>query len=494
VSDTPTLLDAEEQRRGAKRKLWAQGLLSWKFKSRPWCKDIYSFIRSNWGVSPFVFVMAHRRSGKSSTGIVVGLEECLRTPNTSVAIVCRSNEQAQGIIDESLLPLLEDCPRQLQPRRIKNDFKYVFDHNGSKIVILPANALGGRKGRGRKFKYILVTEACFIDNLQKLVSSVLGPTIRDVLGEWQGMMVLESTPPEEEDHDSVAMFAAAEVDDRAFFLPLSKNTHASPRFVQACQDDCGGPDTVEYRREYECQFVVDSSTTVVPEFTTERAFGKTDLPGGPLPLVREVPRPPGSDLYASLDPGGRDLSGLLWGYYHFAQNLVVIEDELTLLNMTSDDMAAQVKLKERQLWGAEPDGKLMRVADNSNVILLYDLQRLHKLKFWASAKDNKDAQINQLRIMVRDGLLVIHPRCRLLIKTLRLAKRAKQVSKGFERGEEIGHADLLDALLYLVRNVRRNAPAPAPVVRAAEQHVRDSEPRRSSGALALGRALGRFRR
>jgi hypothetical protein len=386
------------------------------------------------------------------------------------------------------------------PRRIKNDFVYVFDHNNSKIVILPAEGVTPKRMRGRKFRFAVITEAAFIAKLHKTLLSILLPTFRDVTGQTYGTLLIESTPPDETVDRADAehfekMWSEADVDGRAFYLPLSQNKEASPVFVEQCKKDSGGEHTVDYRREYECQFILDSSTTVVPEFTKERAFGAASpAPDAPAPIVREVPRPPGSDLYASLDPGGRDLSGLLWGYYHFEKNLVVIEDELTLLNMTSDDLASKVKEKESRLWGEQPDGKLMRVADNSNVILLYDLLQMHKLKFWATAKDNKDAQINQLRIMVRDGLLVIHPRCKLLIKTLLLAKRAKQVSKGFERGEEIGHADLLDALLYLIRNVRRHAPPPVTNVRAAEQQVRAPEQRRSSGAAALGRALGRSRR
>lgn len=476
----------ERERREAKKRLWAAGVLSWKFRDRPWAKEMYDFARMHWGEQ--IFWLVHRRGAKSSTGLVIGIEECLRSSGTAIAVVCKTKEQAQGIIDESLLPLLGDCPAHLQPRRIKNDFTYVFDHNGSKIVILPTDQANFRKGRGRKFRYILITEAGFINQIDVVVASVLAPTTRDVLGQWQGTIVMESTPPEEEDHPWIGMYAAAELDGRAYCLPLSKNKWASPLFVKQCKEDCGGEDTVIYRREYECQFVHGEGGTVVPEFTADKAFG------GPVPIVRDVPRPPEADRYNSMDTGGRDLTALLWAYYHFEQNLVVIEDELTLLNMTSDDLAIKVKQKGKELWGEHPDGKLMRVADNNNVILLYDLQRLHQLRFWASAKDNKDAQINQLRIMVRDGLLAIHPRCRLLIKTLRLAKRAKQASKGFERGAEIGHADLLDALLYLIRNIRRASIPKASPVRNVEQGMRPPEPKRVASGDALVRALGLRRR
>lgn len=487
-----TIRDQERKKREAKTRLWAAGELSWKFKERPWAKDMYDFARAHWG--QHVYWLVHRRGAKSSTGIVIALEECLRAPNTSVAIVCKTKEQAQDIIDESLIPLLEDCPAALQPRRIKNDYKYVFDHNGSRFVILPTDSKNFRKGRGRKFKYVLVTEAGFIDAIDVVIRSVIAPTTRDVLGRWQGMIVLESTPPEEENHPWIGMYAAAELDGRAYFLPLSKNKWADPLFVKQCQDDCGGADSLTYRREYECEFIFDDTQTVIPEFTAARAFEGDKAKGLP-PIVREIERPPESDRYNSLDPGGRHNSGLLWAYYHFALDSVVVEDELMLPNMTSDDLAIRVKQKEKDLWGEHPEGKLHRVADNNNVILLYDLARLHKLRYLATAKDDKDAQINQVRLMVRDGRLVIHPRCKTLIKTLRLAKR-EPTKRGlsFVEMPEIGHADLLDALIYLVRNVKRHAMPVAPVVPHVVRDIAQAPQPLSQASRSLMSALGLGRR
>ena len=265
--------------------------------------------------------------------------------------------------------------------------------------------------------------------------------------------------------------------------------------MKACITDCGGEESIEYRREYELQFIIDNEQTAVPEFTQERAFNgdpKRELP----PIVREVAAPPESDHYESLDPGGRDLTAALWATYVFEKDLVYIEDEQTWLNMTTDVLARDALAKEVELWGTSPEGRIRRFADNSNTILLYDLFVKHKLNFAVTAKDNKDAQINELRVMIRDGRLAIHPRCKLLIKTLRLAKRARQASRGFERMEEIGHADLLDALLYLIRNVRRREMPKAPQQRAAEAQVRTAPQPALNGDQQLARALGlgRFRR
>lgn len=490
--DAPgTTAELERRRYEARRRLWGRGVLSWKFEDRPWCKDLYDFVRKAWGLAGFLFAMMHRRGGKSTTAIIVGIEECLREANTRVAIVCDTKEQAQAICDESMSELLLDCPKELQPRKIKNDFVYVFDHNKSKIVILPSNGTNWKKFRGRKFRFVIITEACFVGKLDTIVKMML-PTLRDVTGRVSGTMLLESTPPDEAGHPSEDMWAEAQLDGRAFFLPLSANTHAHPNFVALAQKDSGGADSVAYKREYELQFVFEDESTVLPEFSQAAAFDGVD---GKPPIVREVTRPNGSDRYGAMDPGGADLTGNVWGFFHFEKNMLVIEDELALVNMTSDDLAKKVRAKELALWGANPDGRLLRFADNNAKILLYDLLRLHGLRYTATAKDNKDAQINQLRVMLRDGLIVIHPRCKLLIKTMRMAKRHKQVRKGFQHGEEIGHADLLDALLYLVRNVRRHAmPAASPQAPMAVRDVLPAKRQTAQADQGLAQALGLRRR
>jgi hypothetical protein len=98
--------------------------------------------------------------------------------------------------------------------------------------------------------------------------------------------------------------------------------------------------------------------------------------------------------------------------------------------------------------------------DNNNLVLLNDLFRLHGINFIATAKDNKEAQINELRLLIKQNRLIISPKCKTLIFHLKNAKWDKQ-RKQFTRLKDSpdgtlkgGHADLLDALIYLVRNVR----------------------------------------
>ena len=109
-----------------------------------------------------------------------------------------------------------------------------------------------------------------------------------------------------------------------------------------------------------------------------------------------------------------------------------------------------------ELWSTEKP--YLRIADN-NLQTIADINR-HGLTFIPTKKDDKELQVNNLREWIRGYKIFIHPRCRRLISQLGSTVWNKQRTS-YERNSE-GHGDLLDALVYLVRNVRRDRnPFPA---------------------------------
>lgn len=495
-----TAAELQREQHRAKAELWRRGELSWKFQDYPWARELHTFIRSKWGEAPHLDVMIHRRGTKSTTCLAVGIEECIRHDGVSTAVLCTTKDQARAVCEESMEAILADCPDAIRPRLIKNDFTFEFDHNGSRIVILSADKLNKNSGRGRKFRFIHVMEAAFIPGLKGILRKVLAPTLLDVLGKARGAMVLESTPPDEEVAEEDAAYwttvwTAARSDGRAFFLPLSKNAGASPVFKAECLALYeGNAEDPDYLREMELRMDIKSSLTAIPEATEEALYSEHPLAKDSTvmlpPVVREVPMPAGADKYEGLDPGGTHPTGELWGFYDFENNLLVIQDEWLLAGARTDQIAATTRERELALWGEQPTGKIIRVADNDNVTLLIDLNHSHKLVFYPTRKDDKDAQINMTRVMFRNGQIAIHPRCKLLIKTLRIAKRAKAKKRGFEEMKEIGHADLLDTLLYIVRNLRKHAmpEPPQPSSPTAFTQPAPPEPARPSIAKKFSRA------
>ena len=101
----------------------------------------------------------------------------------------------------------------------------------------------------------------------------------------------------------------------------------------------------------------------------------------------------------------------------------------------------------------------------NNLIMMNDLNKLHGLPFLATEKDNKEAQINNVRMMISNNQIVINPRCKHLIYHVKGAswKEGNSVNRIFSELSDTpdhsirgGHADALDALIYLVRNIVRS--------------------------------------
>ncbi|MHB8682820.1 MAG: hypothetical protein ACYC9X_00660 [Dehalococcoidia bacterium] len=496
--ESPGRITLTERRASAVSKLWALGNLSWKFEARPTQKRLYDFIRSNWRRPPLTAICMHRRGGKSTIALAIALEEMLRRKNARVSVVAQSKENAEGIIDEVIEPLIADAPKGLI-RKHKNKLIYSMDDLGSLMTVMPAAEAHQRKGRGRRNDFVFFDEAGFIENLGYLVRSVFGPSISEPTGKVMGSMLLSSTRPDEPEHDFDVLFERALLAGRGFLMPLSQNSDAVPAFVEHCAEECGGKETIEFRREYECEKLFDTSATVIPEATGDRIAGRD----GRMALVRDVARPPWVDRYASLDPGVVDPTGHLWGFYLPEEDLIVIEEELFLQDMTPDKLAASINAKEASMWTGNELGRLYRYADPSDKTIIYDLGTDYKLYYQGTERHGKDAQIMRLRKTIREGRLAIHPRCVKLVKTLQIAKRASLRYKDnkFERMEEIGHADLLDCLLYMIRNINQSgnlAISPTQPRVAAPSAMTHGEPfaRRPAEANPFARAfgLGRFRR
>jgi len=214
-----------------------------------------------------------------------------------------------------------------------------------------------------------------------------------------------------------------------------------PEIISEFCREAGGEHSSTWKREYLCQLVVDESAAIVPEWKDA--------------WIQEWPT---NDLtqfyqrYTAMDVGGRDKNAVLFGYYDFPNAKLILEDEFILEGptMTTAAIADEVKRREAALWGNKPVH--LRVADNNNVILLNDLQAFHKLNFVPTSKDDLEAMVNQVRLWVNQGRVIVNPRCRETISCLKYGIWNERRSE-FARSRALGHFDALAALVYLVRNV-----------------------------------------
>jgi hypothetical protein len=351
--------------------------------------------------------------------ITIAVELCLKRPNTRVCYVAPRLKQAKAIVDESFTYILAGCPEDIRPafNREKSEWKFP---NGSKMILAGCNANEIEALRGTPSEFIIVDECGFMDRLSYALRSVLIPK----LNATKGRMMLISTLPKEPGHEFMTEVADAQLHD----YYISKTIYDCPRYtdteIAEFAKDVGGFDSTDFKREYLNILIPDQDLMVIPEFNDETVV---DI------IVSQMPSASYKDRYVSMDIGVKDLTAILFAYV----------DVVRGKDTTTQNIHATIESKEKQIWAdAKP---LLRVADNNNLILLNDLNQVYNLYFNATAKDNKIAQINNLRILIANGRVKIHERCKRLIFHL---KNATWNAKGTDYGKarDGSHYDFVDSL------------------------------------------------
>lgn len=426
---------------------WKYGHLDWKLW--PHQMRMYRLFRENdhrkvvWHCS--------RRVGKSYTLCSTATETAIQKPGAQIRYAAPTQKNVKEIILPVMREILSDCPEQLKPHWKVQDGHFEFP-NGSVISIAGTDGGNADKLRGSACDLGIVDEAGFVDDLAYLVRSILMPQFITT----NGRMILSSSSPKTPAHDFTGFMAEAEIAGAYVKIPIYDDSRPEVQArIPEWMAESGGKESTDWKREYECELVTDQELAIIPEFTDAKAKHLTAV----------VERPAYYDAYVGMDVGFNDLTGVLFAYWDFLNARLVIEDELTLNRMTTAKLAEEVAAKERALWGEK--APFLRVSD-TDLIVINDLSKIHGLHFSATRKDDKEAAINAVRLLVAQDKIVIHPRCKNIVAHLKYGVWNKQKTQ-FERAAGFGHYDLIDALVYLVRSVRREKN-PWPLTHGMAQH------------------------
>lgn len=420
--------------------LWNEGVLHWMLHSGQ--KDLYdSYINCK---EKTVVWNCSRRFGKSFTLCVLAIETCLKNPNTLVKYCCSKQVDARGIIRPLVREILTSCPQELRPTFKVQERAWVFP-NGSRIEI--AGLDGGRSEsmRGGSCHLAIIDEAGLVSDLKYIVTSILLPTTLTT----KGKIILASTPPKTSAHPFIDYVNIARIQDNLVTKTIYDNPQIDPDELQKIIVENGGANSIAFRREFMCHVILDQDSAVVPEFTQELK----------AKICVEWERVPFYDGYVSMDLGLKDLTVVLFAWWDFKNAKLIIEDEYVIngQRFNTQVLAEGIKRKEEIYFTDKLTGEqkvpYLRVSDN-NLIVINDLWQLHGLRFIATRKDDADAALNNMKIMLQNEKIIINPRCRTLITHLEAAVWNKSKSS-FERSADMGHFDAIDSLKYMVRNIQQ---------------------------------------
>lgn len=429
-----------------RNELWRRGEL--KFKMHSIQKEMYDLYLSSGPRSTQVWLLS-RQTGKSYCLALLALIEAIQKPNSIIKLLTDTKLHVQTIFEPLFREILEDCPDDVRPNYIPTKFIYEFP-NGSQIQMAGTDAGNAERLRGQKSTLILVDEAGSCTRLNYNVLSILLPTTTHT----GGKLILASTPPEEPDHDFIQFIEQAEQENCLTKKTLFDNPLLSEQEKESIVSRFpGGRQNTQFRREYMCDLIRDERKTVIPE------FDEVTIPK----IVREYPKPPFYTPYVAMDLGFKDLTVCLFGYYDFKADKIIIEDEICKKgkDLKLNEFGEEILAKEEKLWlniyTNEQIYPEVRVSDIDYIVIQEINRQSHnRLNFQAVKKEPgyKLPLINQLRIMIQTGKIIIDPRCETLIRHLRNARWKDASAKDdFARSPDDGHYDAIDALLYFVKSI-----------------------------------------
>jgi hypothetical protein len=433
----------------AKHELWRRGELSWKMHSVQ--KELFQLYKDS-GENQIMVWLLSRQTGKSFCLALIACMECITKPNAIVKLLTDTKVHAQTIFEPIFREVLEDCPEDLRPEYNKSSYVYYFP-NGSQIQLAGSDGGHAERLRGQKSTLVLIDEAGFCDKLNYNVLSILLPTTTHT----GGRIIMASTPPEDPEHEFLEFIEKAEM----YNTLIKKTVFDNPLLTKQQIDTIIsrfplGINDPQFRREYLCEILRSEERSVFPELNEEKLQS----------IVGVWDKPVYYNCYVGMDLGFDDFTAVIFLYYDFMKDKIVVEDEIVIegKNLKLDSFGETILNKEKELWTntltnetIKPD---VRCSD-INKIVTNEIARHTGYQLYFSVPkgkfDDKGASTNKLRVLLANDKIVIHPRCKTLIRHLKNVQWKKRTSNNsrpeFKRSVDDGHYDTVDALIYAVNSI-----------------------------------------
>src|SRR5271165_6049762 len=292
--------------KAAYRELWRRAELSFKLDSTQ--KELYNeFYSSKHKISTWLL---SRRNGKTYLLCVLALEQCIRKSNSIVKFVSPTKLQVSQNVRPIMRQILEDCPDEIKPEFKTKDYIYYFP-NGSELHMAGSDGGHAERLRGSDSHLFFIDEAGTCSDLENLLKSILLPTTLIT----KGRGVLASTPPKESEHDFLQYIEDAQAKGSLIKKTIEDNPRITAEQRAELIEELGGINSEDTRRELYCEIIKNARTSVLPEF--DMALENK--------IVKDWPKPPYFDAIEAMDTGGKDFTVVLYGYFDYRAQKIVIE-------------------------------------------------------------------------------------------------------------------------------------------------------------------------
>lgn len=422
------------------QELWRAGVIApWYLRNSQ--LDVYRLMMR----TKFPFIEAARRFGKTNSILAFVLEKLRQNPGWICRWCFPNKNQAREVLGAEIVKLQKNCPENYKFKYQTTDSVYIGP-GGSKLFIRGVNEDRGDSARGPASNIIVCDEYGFWNEPDYIVREALFPQLENQPGQW---LIKASTPPRNLGHRYYIEKEEAIRKDRFIQKIIYDNEALSKEELQIIIDESGGLESPAFRRERLCEPVSDPGLLIIPEWSDENI------------VPDDFERPQFYTPYVGGDSGADDNTAVLFGYYNFVRDELVVEDEIVVNGKTTKEIVELSKQKERSLWGEAGPPVKRRVYDAAKQ-LIYDIYVDHKWPVQMPDKADKIAAIHELRVEVGQRRFKVKAKCKHTIRQLKVGMWKDEKHLDFERTEGLGHLDAVAAAIYLNRAIDRKLnPIPA---------------------------------
>jgi len=414
--------------------LWCRGELSYKLDGLQ--KHISKTVRES--KARKICILSSRQIGKTYWACAYALEYLLKNPKKIARVIAPTFKQCQDLVNDNLAIIMADAPQGLL-KRSKSEYRYNL-YNGSSLRLGALERAYVDGNRGGNASLIIYEECGFVngEDFNYGVDSVMGPQLL----RSNGIEIFVTSPSEEPDHPvHVRVLPECESLGTLFQYTVYDSPSINAEQIEEAARRCGGMHTDAWKREYLAQIIRVMSKVVIPSFDPARHVAEFALPN---PCY----------LQLTADWGGvRDLTAGLVHTYDYVNNRLLIWDEC--VHGRNTPTSAIVK-GMREKWGEWTFEAKHADVQGQTLIDLFDLGE----EFATPPKSDWLASVQSMSNIFELDQILIHPRCKFLIRSIRggVFNKHRTDFERFDEAEGIGHCDALAALMYANRVQNRDNP------------------------------------
>jgi len=382
-------------------------------------------------------LLCGRRFGKSTLGVTLALEDCLKNDQVNVYIIGPSIEQTRGIVSQHIEKIAADAPDGLI-RELKTEL--MWQVGTSRLIVSGFKSRTGDRTRGFSAYNIYIEETREFDpdDYERVMTGVLEP----MLATSDSAKVIHlTTPPDDPEHPFVTLTVEkARSQGVLFERTIFDNPIFTPEWRDQIIQRAGGLHSPQCQREWLAKIVRDKRKVIIPTFDKTRHAVEFQIPVE-------------ARWITMLDNGGTidKTVAIIAAYNHLTDDLHCVAEVVFPPNTPTKEKLEQIEYAERLYCSHFPP---YRVGDVTGE-LRADLASEHKFTLDTPIKANRDMGIQEVIDGFSNDRITVHPRCDFLTKSLQSARLAK--SGDFERTEVYGHADAIAALIYGYRSRHKAA-------------------------------------